>query len=145
MPAKFGFIKGGFYGPPIIEMPVKKGELPYQTYEKITGKKWPGGKSPEVVSLLKEAGITFASGTAEANIELQKYLLGKPVKRAEEIKTQLAAPTVTETPEMVELKKRITEVQAKLATKQKQLEVAKAAEAVGGVFLTPEEKEEEKP
>lgn len=51
-------------------------ELPYQTYERTTGKKWTSGAAPEVVELLKKHNITAAPGTREANLALQKALLG---------------------------------------------------------------------
>ena len=51
-------------------------ELPFQTYERTTGQKWSGGSSPDVVAKLKEFGITAAPGSSDANLELQKRLLG---------------------------------------------------------------------
>ena len=55
------------------------GELPYQTYQRITGQSWPGGESPQIASLLKQYGITGKPGSPEANIALQKALVGKGV------------------------------------------------------------------
>ncbi|MCX7589383.1 MAG: hypothetical protein N2Z85_00365 [Patescibacteria group bacterium] len=50
-------------------------ELPYQTYQRLTGKSWPGGTSQEIVNLLKKYGITAQPGSAEANLALQSALL----------------------------------------------------------------------
>jgi hypothetical protein len=50
-------------------------ELPFQTYERITGERWPGGKSPLVRRLLTSFGIGWAPGSAEANVVLQYCLL----------------------------------------------------------------------
>lgn len=52
-------------------------DLPYQTYEKVTGKKWTGGKSSEVTSMYQKYGIKDAPGSAEANLALQKALLAE--------------------------------------------------------------------
>lgn len=49
-------------------------EAPYQTYERVTGKKWTGGTSPEVASYLQQYGISAPAGSAEANMALQKAL-----------------------------------------------------------------------
>lgn len=51
-------------------------DLPYQTYEKVTGKKWTGGTSSEVISQYQKYGIKDAPGSANANLALQKALLG---------------------------------------------------------------------
>ena len=60
---------------------IPQGELPYQTYQRITGKQWTGGFSPEIKSLYNQYGITAPAGSAEANLALQKALIGgqKPV------------------------------------------------------------------
>lgn len=67
------------YVPPttgqVAQVVIPTGELPYQTYERITGQKWPGGTSSAVVGLLKQAGITATPGTASANLALQQYLI----------------------------------------------------------------------
>lgn len=63
---------------------IQTSELPYQTYERITGKKWTGGTSPEIVNLLKQANITYTPGTAEANLALQKYLLEQEKSQKEQ-------------------------------------------------------------
>ena len=52
-------------------------ELPYQTYERITGKKWTGGNSPDVQSAYSKYGITAPAGSADANLALQKALNGQ--------------------------------------------------------------------
>lgn len=51
-------------------------ELPYQTFERVTGKKWTGGNSPDVQSAYKQYGITAPAGSAEGNLALQKALMG---------------------------------------------------------------------
>ena len=52
-------------------------ELPYQTYERVTGKKWTGGNSADIQSAYKQYGITAPAASSEANLALQKALLGK--------------------------------------------------------------------
>lgn len=52
-------------------------ELPYQTYERLTGQKWTGGMSPQVLELMNNFGIDAEPGSAEANMMLQKILLGR--------------------------------------------------------------------
>lgn len=52
-------------------------DLPYQTYEKTTGKKWTGGNSPEVMSAYQKYGIKDAPGSSNANLALQKALLAE--------------------------------------------------------------------
>jgi hypothetical protein len=49
-------------------------ELPYQTYERLTGKKWTSGKSADVKALLSQFGIKAAAGSEQANNELQRAL-----------------------------------------------------------------------
>ncbi len=49
-------------------------ELPYQTYERVTGKKWTGGNSADVQNAYKQYGITAPAGSAEGNLALQKAL-----------------------------------------------------------------------
>jgi len=66
-------------------------ELPFQTYQRVTGKKWTGGASPEVVSKLKEFGITSAPGSAEANLALQKQLETQQTKQPSIIQTTTAS------------------------------------------------------
>lgn len=58
-------------------------ELPYQTYERITGKKWTGGGSKEVIDLLNQFGITAQPGSAEANLQLQKKLLNQSTQASD--------------------------------------------------------------
>lgn len=50
-------------------------ELPFQTYKRVTGCKWPGGKSDLVRLLLHAFHIHHEPGSAEANLELQAQLL----------------------------------------------------------------------
>ena|SRR3990167_6429379 len=50
-------------------------ELPYQTYQRITGSNWTGGKSNIIQELLRRYGITSAPGSAQANIALQRALM----------------------------------------------------------------------
>lgn len=58
-------------------------ELPYQTFTRITGKSW----TPEARNLAyKEYGITAPIGSAEANLALQKAMIGG-IKPTTEIKT----------------------------------------------------------
>lgn len=52
-------------------------DLPYQTYEKVTGKKWTGGNSPEVIAMYQKYGIKDAPASANANLALQKALLAE--------------------------------------------------------------------
>jgi hypothetical protein len=51
-----------------------RSELPYETYERITGKKWTGGKSADVKSWLSKLDITAPVGSEQANNELQRGL-----------------------------------------------------------------------
>lgn len=51
------------------------GELPYQTYERLTGQHWGGGGSANVQDLMSRLGVTGAPGSADANLALQKALL----------------------------------------------------------------------
>lgn len=51
-------------------------ELPYQTFERVTGKKWTGGNSPDVQSAYKQYGITAPAGSSAGNLALQKALMG---------------------------------------------------------------------
>lgn len=51
-----------------------RSELPYETYERLTGKKWTGGLSASVKSLYKQFGITAPAGSEQANNELQRAL-----------------------------------------------------------------------
>lgn len=52
-------------------------ELPYQTYERLTGQRWTGGLSQPVLKLLQDFGIQEEPGTAAANMALQRALLGQ--------------------------------------------------------------------
>jgi len=49
-------------------------ELPLQTYERVTGQKWPGGKSPMVRLMLAIFKIDEDPGSAAANLKLQASL-----------------------------------------------------------------------
>jgi hypothetical protein len=49
-------------------------ELPFQTFERITGLKWPGGRSRIVCVMLRIAGIESKPGSASANKQLQLKL-----------------------------------------------------------------------
>jgi hypothetical protein len=40
-------------------------ELPWQTYERVSGKKW--GRPSEMASVLQAHGISAPAGSAEAN------------------------------------------------------------------------------
>lgn len=51
------------------------GELPYQTYERLTGQKWTGGRSKSIQDILSRLGITAMPGSPEANMALQKALM----------------------------------------------------------------------
>ena len=51
-----------------------RSELPYETYERITGKKWTGGQSAAVKSWLDKLGIKAPAGSEQANNELQRRL-----------------------------------------------------------------------
>jgi hypothetical protein len=51
-----------------------RSELPYETYERLTGKKWTGGASASVKSLLDRYGIKAPAGSEQANNELQRAL-----------------------------------------------------------------------
>ena len=51
-----------------------RAELPYETYERITGKKWTSGKSADVTKLLSQYGIKAPAGSEQANNELQRAL-----------------------------------------------------------------------
>jgi hypothetical protein len=50
-------------------------ELPFQTFERITGRDWPGGKTSEILTLLYQLGIKEKPGSMPANLKLQAYLL----------------------------------------------------------------------
>jgi len=50
-------------------------ELPFETYQRITGQKWPGGRSLIVRLLLRLFWISEQPGSAEANLRLQSCLL----------------------------------------------------------------------
>jgi hypothetical protein len=49
-------------------------ELPFQTFVRMTGLDWPGGRSKTVLALLKIFRIAGEPGSAEANLALQWQL-----------------------------------------------------------------------
>jgi hypothetical protein len=51
-----------------------RSELPYETYERLTGKKWTSGKAADVVKLLEQYGIMAPAGSEQANNALQRAL-----------------------------------------------------------------------
>jgi hypothetical protein len=53
----------------------KHKELPFETFQRLTGMKWHGGASPEVLDLMSRFGIEGEAGSASANLALQKALL----------------------------------------------------------------------
>lgn len=59
-------------------MAINFNETPAQTYQRTTGKTWTGGQSPEIQELYRKYGITAPAGSAEANLSLQKSLIGQP-------------------------------------------------------------------
>ncbi|HTH42869.1 MAG TPA: hypothetical protein VL498_06875 [Terracidiphilus sp.] len=50
-------------------------ELPFQTYERITGRPWPGGRSEVIRILLAVFHIEHKPASIEANLELQHFML----------------------------------------------------------------------
>lgn len=61
-------------------------ELPYQTFERITGKKWETGtSSPLIGEYYKKYNITEPAGSAGANLALQKALQGEEKMSASKI------------------------------------------------------------
>lgn len=77
-------------------MAIKTNELPYQTYERITGKKW--GSDP---SAYKTYGVTSPAGSAAANLQLQSKLLSSEQSTARPVLNPTPAtptPTPTATP-----------------------------------------------
>jgi hypothetical protein len=52
-------------------------ELPFETYERMTGRKWPGGKSLEILQCLAYLRIRDKPGSAAANLKLQEHLLAE--------------------------------------------------------------------
>jgi hypothetical protein len=50
-------------------------ELPFQTYERVYGMPWPGGRSETIVVLLRTLGVMDPPGSAEANLRMQEILL----------------------------------------------------------------------
>jgi hypothetical protein len=50
-------------------------EKVYQTWERVTQMKWPGGKHPLVFLFLKLFYVTERPGSAGANLRLQECLM----------------------------------------------------------------------
>lgn len=73
-------------------MAIKTNELPYQTYERITGKKW--GSDP---AAYKTYGVSAPAGSASANLQLQSKLLASEQSTARPVlnpaPTSPASPT----------------------------------------------------
>ena len=59
----------------IAPTPVRSKELPYQTFQRLTGERWSGGCSNAITRMLDQFGINARPGSAEANLALQKALL----------------------------------------------------------------------
>lgn len=69
-------IQGSTFGPSAHPLTIgKPRELPFETFQRLTGMKWHGGASPEVMDLMNRFGIEGKAGSAEANLALQKALL----------------------------------------------------------------------
>lgn len=51
-----------------------RGELPFETFQRLTGQQWTGGRSSLITDMLNRLGITARPGTAAANLALQKAL-----------------------------------------------------------------------
>lgn len=51
-------------------------ELPFQTFARVFGRRWPGGTSAEIRGYLKALGITAPAGSAAANVAFQRALIG---------------------------------------------------------------------
>ena len=49
-------------------------ELPFETYQRVMGCSWPGGRSRIICLLLKLFWILDSPGTASANLALQERL-----------------------------------------------------------------------
>lgn len=54
--------------------PICSSELPFQTYARVFRRPWPGGRSDEVIELLRQYGIEHRPGSAKANLALQERL-----------------------------------------------------------------------
>lgn len=75
-------------------------ELPYQTYARIFGRPWPGGRSAEIRGYLTALGIAAAPGSAAANVALQNALIGgwRPGAAAGPSPAPAPAPSPAPTP-----------------------------------------------
>lgn len=67
-------------------------ELPYQTFERVTGKKWTPEARGEAYS---RYGVTEKAGSAEANLALQKSLLGGGASATSTVDTTKTSITPT--------------------------------------------------
>lgn len=73
-------------------------ELPYQTYERLTGKTWTGGTTQPILDAYKQYGITAPAASSEANLALQAAMLkGLPTKTTD-TKTDTGGITVPDAP-----------------------------------------------
>jgi hypothetical protein len=69
-------IQGQTLGPSAHPLTIgKPREMPFETFQRLTGMKWHGGASPEVADLMSRLGVEGKAGSAEANLALQKALL----------------------------------------------------------------------
>ena len=59
-----------------IASPIGVGkELPYQTYERLTGNRWTGGGSESVQELMRLLGVSGPARAASTNLSLQQAML----------------------------------------------------------------------
>jgi hypothetical protein len=83
--ARMGASEPAASAPPVPAAPAQgtsaaapAGELPYQTYERLSGKHWAGGRSSVIQALMQHAGVGQPAGSADANLALQRALLAHP-------------------------------------------------------------------
>ena len=50
-------------------------ELPYQTYQRLTGNQWTGGGSETILGLMRRLGVEGKPGAASTNLALQRAML----------------------------------------------------------------------
>ena len=69
--------QGGDSNPEQVSAPEKGTghELPYQTYERLTGQHWTGGNSEQIQDMLSRLGVEGPGGAASTNLALQKALI----------------------------------------------------------------------
>lgn len=72
-------------------------ELPYQTYERLTGNTWTGGNTAPILSAYKQYGITNAPGSASANLALQAALIKGSAPNTSSPAGTIPTPTATPT------------------------------------------------